>query len=171
VILLIGWLVMFGFLGFQLAWMLRPFVGDPLHGVSHRSVEIANIGPGGVKGASRHGMEAERERLPWLMVTFEDKGHGILSTGPYEVTDANADIFPNFANPVGPLDRPEIVDGPGRGGLSQPSLPGQAEIPPDGSRTHHARWVRLRPDLESEKEKGKTVANMKKTKNQQKSKH
>lgn len=27
--LLIGWLVMFGFLGLQLAWMLRPFVGNP----------------------------------------------------------------------------------------------------------------------------------------------
>jgi len=86
------------------------FVGDPLHGVSHRSVEIADIGPGGVSGASRHGMEAERERLPWLMVSFEDKGHGILSTAPYEVTDANADIFPNFQNPVGPLDRPDVVD-------------------------------------------------------------
>jgi phenylpropionate dioxygenase-like ring-hydroxylating dioxygenase large terminal subunit len=87
------------------------FVGDPLHGVSHRSVEIANIGPGGVEGASRHGMEAKRERLPWIMVTFEDTGHGILSTPPYEVTEANADIFPRFEKAVGPHDKPDVLDG------------------------------------------------------------
>jgi phenylpropionate dioxygenase-like ring-hydroxylating dioxygenase large terminal subunit len=86
------------------------FVGDPLHGVSHRSVEIAQIGPGGVAGVSRHGLDAKRERLPWLMVTFEEAGHGILSTPPYVVTEENADIFPTFENPVGPLDNPQVVD-------------------------------------------------------------
>lgn len=86
------------------------FVGDPLHGVSHRSVEIAQIGPGGVAGIGRHGIDTKSERLPWLMVTFEDKGHGILSTPPYEVTEDNADIFPRFVNPVGPLDNPQVVD-------------------------------------------------------------
>jgi len=85
------------------------FMGDPLHGVSHRSVEAANIGPGGSRGVSRHGIEKARGALPLTMVTFEERGHGILSTYPYEVSDENADIFPRFEAPVGRLDDPVTV--------------------------------------------------------------
>jgi phenylpropionate dioxygenase-like ring-hydroxylating dioxygenase large terminal subunit len=101
-----------------LKWRLRSnwkpcaenFFGDPLHGVSHRSVETANIGPGGTKGVSRHGVDTSQPRLPWTMVTFEEHGHGVLSTLPYRVDSANADVFPRFESAVGRGDEPEFLD-------------------------------------------------------------
>jgi phenylpropionate dioxygenase-like ring-hydroxylating dioxygenase large terminal subunit len=83
------------------------FGGDPLHTISHRSVEIAGIGPGGV-GQQRNGTGA-RDGGSGLRghISF-DLGHSISGAPPsvYE----GEDPYPSFQSPVGPLDNPKIVD-------------------------------------------------------------
>jgi phenylpropionate dioxygenase-like ring-hydroxylating dioxygenase large terminal subunit len=81
------------------------FIGDPLHGVSHRSVEAVGIGPGGKKAVSRHGMNAIENGRDY---SFPRYGHGAFGTEPDhgEVTDP----YPEFVAPVGPLDVPEVVE-------------------------------------------------------------
>ena len=84
------------------------FIGDFLHGPSHRSVELVGIGPGGT-GTSRHGLTKEMHLPPLVMTSFPRFGHGAMGPEPYTVTPDRADIFPNFQSPVGPADVPEIV--------------------------------------------------------------
>jgi nitrite reductase/ring-hydroxylating ferredoxin subunit len=83
--------------------------GDPLHTISHRSVEIAGIGPGGV-GSQRNGQRRNAGRKPPHGHISFDLGHSLSSVPPhaqYEEYDDNP--FPTFESPVGPLDNPAVV--------------------------------------------------------------
>jgi len=83
------------------------FGGDPLHLVSHRSVEIAGIGPGGV-GHTRNGRN-DKPRPKHGHISF-DLGHSVSGVTPYaQYTEYDDDPFPSFESPVGPLDQPRIV--------------------------------------------------------------
>ena len=83
------------------------FGGDPLHTISHRSVEIVGIGPGGV-GQQRNGSRpgGQTSDLVGGQTVF-DLGHAVHGP-PFVYQDD--DPFPIFASPTGPLDRPKIVD-------------------------------------------------------------
>jgi nitrite reductase/ring-hydroxylating ferredoxin subunit len=83
------------------------FIGDPLHGVSHRSVEAVGIGPGGKQGVTRHGIAANPLEQAHDY-SFPRYGHGAFGNEPRdgEVTDP----YPDFVSPVGPLDVPEVVE-------------------------------------------------------------
>jgi len=89
------------------------FIGDAYHGISHQSVEIVGIGPGG-PGQSRQGSVVSGARpRPGLVnrrtmasVSFPDLGHGALGGLP-QVEDF--DVFPSFQAPTGPIDDIPVV--------------------------------------------------------------
>jgi phenylpropionate dioxygenase-like ring-hydroxylating dioxygenase large terminal subunit len=89
------------------------FIGDMYHTISHQSVEIVGIGPGG-PGQSRQGVvnpggrprPGHVHRRSIGSVSFPDLGHGALG-GPPQVEDFN--VFPEFLAPSGPVDNIPVV--------------------------------------------------------------
>jgi phenylpropionate dioxygenase-like ring-hydroxylating dioxygenase large terminal subunit len=79
------------------------FVPDPYHTISHRSVEIVGIGPGG-PGETRMGT---RRAKPQENVSFPRLGHGTGGAVPHL---QDYDPFPKFISPVGPVDNPPVVE-------------------------------------------------------------
>ena len=86
------------------------FAGDMYHGISHQSVELIGIGPGGRgqsrQGGIRRGRSGSSGR-PAGITSFPDLGHTARGAEPYP---EEAYTFPAFNTPVGPLDDPEAVD-------------------------------------------------------------
>jgi phenylpropionate dioxygenase-like ring-hydroxylating dioxygenase large terminal subunit len=78
------------------------FIGDGLHTISHRSVEIAGIGPGG-QGQTRYG----QVELPRNLCIGFPGGHGTAVGFLPHVQDY--DPFPQFRTAVGPVDAPGFL--------------------------------------------------------------
>jgi phenylpropionate dioxygenase-like ring-hydroxylating dioxygenase large terminal subunit len=83
------------------------FIGDPLHGVSHRSVEQVGIGPTGSVAVTRSGMPDPSSEM--VDVSFPRWGHGVFGVEP-DTVQPGGDFYPHFENAVGPLDDPAAVD-------------------------------------------------------------
>ncbi|HWF49497.1 MAG TPA: Rieske 2Fe-2S domain-containing protein [Solirubrobacteraceae bacterium] len=83
------------------------FIGDPLHGVSHRSVEMVGIGPTGSAAVSRSGIKDPSADM--IDVSFPRWGHGVFGVEP-SIVPADSDVYPHFQVPVGPADVPDVVD-------------------------------------------------------------
>lgn len=89
------------------------FIGDLYHVISHQSVEMIGIGPGG-PGQSRQGtVIGKSRRRPGHVarpshgsVSFPELGHGALG-GPPRVEDY--EVFPEFVAPSGPVDNIPVV--------------------------------------------------------------
>lgn len=92
--------------------------GDAYHGISHHSVEVVGIGPGG-PGQSRQGTQlrggaranggsgaAAPVRRSLGSTSFPELGHGALA-GPPVVEDFK--VFPDFFAPSGPIDNIPVV--------------------------------------------------------------
>lgn len=88
------------------------FTPDSLHTISHRSVEIAGIGPGG-PGTQRGGGSGNQRGAEGTRLTIAfAQGHGVgASAGlPHMAEDKDFyNLYPKFISPVGPLDNPKIV--------------------------------------------------------------
>ena len=85
------------------------FGGDSLHLISHRSVEIAGIGPGGV-GQQRNGLPRVVGRRPPRGHISFDLGHSVSGVPPFaQYEEYDYDPFPAFESPVGPVDQPKVV--------------------------------------------------------------
>lgn len=84
------------------------FAGDMYHGISHQSVELIGIGPGG-RGQTRQG-GARRGRSGSSgmagITSFPELGHTARGAEPHF---EEAYPFPQFNTPVGPNDQPEAV--------------------------------------------------------------
>jgi len=89
------------------------FIGDLYHNISHQSVEIVGIGPGG-PGQSRQGLAAVNgrarpghvQRRSIASVSFPELGHGALGGPPVE---EDFKVFPDFVAPSGPVDNIPVV--------------------------------------------------------------
>ena len=88
------------------------FIGDAYHGISHQSVEIVGIGPGG-PGSSRQGGSIGSRNRPGHIVrrsfgsaSFPNLGHGALGGEPV-LEDFS--VFPSFVAPTGPADNIPVV--------------------------------------------------------------
>ena len=92
-------------------------IGDHYHAVSHVSVELVGIGPGG-RGSTRHGDGGYR---PLAMTAFPATGHG--SRGG----KANPDAVPRYPFPPSAIRPPKR--GIARRGSSTPST-GRANVRP-----------------------------------------
>lgn len=83
--------------------------GDMYHGISHQSVELVGIGPGGQVagggGASRQG--GSRRFNSRGIISFPELGHCVRG-GPPHIEENYP--FPEFHSPLGPLDDMEAVD-------------------------------------------------------------
>ncbi len=92
---------------------VENFIGDLYHNISHQSVEIVGIGPGG-PGQSRQGNQigsgparpGHVVRRSTGSVSFPELGHGALG-GPPLAEDF--DVFPTFHAPTGPVDNIAVV--------------------------------------------------------------
>ena len=84
------------------------FGGDSLHLISHRSVEIAGIGPGGV-GQQRNGLPRVVGRRPPRGHISFDLGHSVSGVPPFaQYEEYDYDPFPAFESPVGPVNQPKL---------------------------------------------------------------
>lgn len=101
--------VFFGVLKWKMPcnWKLpaENFIGDSYHGISHRSVEMVGIGPGG-EGQERHGFKSQARVRQSGIVSFPGRGHGAI-TGPPVVGGETQ--WPEFISPQGPLDNMPVV--------------------------------------------------------------
>jgi phenylpropionate dioxygenase-like ring-hydroxylating dioxygenase large terminal subunit len=79
--------------------------GDLYHGISHQSVELVGIGPGGGKQSRQGGSRGGNARSG--LVSFPDLGHCARGGTPY-VEETYP--FPEFVSPLGPLDNMEEVE-------------------------------------------------------------
>jgi phenylpropionate dioxygenase-like ring-hydroxylating dioxygenase large terminal subunit len=83
------------------------FIGDPLHAVSHASVEAVGIGPTGSPAVTRSGIKNPSSRM--IDVSFPRWGHGVFGVEP-QIVPTESDFYPHFESPLGPLDDPQTVD-------------------------------------------------------------
>ena len=89
------------------------FIGDGYHDISHRSVEIVGIGPGG-PGTSRGGIVIRGQQprpghVYWRRngsISFPELGHGTLGKPPHE---EDYDPFPSFVRATHPTDNIPLV--------------------------------------------------------------
>ena len=86
---------------------VENFTPDGLHTISHRSVEMVGIGPGG-PGQTRAGDQISAHRT--FDTIYFPEGHGVgVTRVPHMADESDFRAFPEFNAPTGPVDNIEAA--------------------------------------------------------------